>query len=90
MRKDEVVVWDKTFSEDFNELWTRASFIPIIKGSQFFDINNDGDLEIAIVVSHGGNAVWNTPSMIFTVKDTALDFLRKQRVNEEFSEFVYS
>ncbi len=28
--------------------------------------------------------------MIFTVKDTALEFLRKQQVNDEFSEHVYT
>ena len=35
-------------------------------------------------------AVWNTPTMIFTVKEKSLEFLRKQQTNEEFSEFVYS
>lgn len=90
MRKNGNVVWDKTFSEDFNEIWTRAAFIPVIKDSHAFDLNNDGNLEIGVVVSHGGNAVWNTPSMIFTVKDEGLEFLKKQQVNEEFSEFVYS
>lgn len=90
MRKNGIVLWDKTFSEDFNELWTRASFIPVIKGSHHFDLNNNGNFEVAIVVSHGGSAVWNTPAMIFTVKDKGLEFLKKQQVNDEFSEHVYA
>lgn len=89
MRKNGILLWDKTFSEDFNELWTRASFIPIIEDSYLFDLNNDGSLEIAVVVSHGGSAVWNTPAMIFTVKDEGLELLNKQQVNDEFSEYVY-
>ena len=90
IRRNGIVVWDKTFSEDFNELWTRASFMPVIKDLYFFDLNSDGDLEIAVVVSHGGNAVWNTPAIIFTVKGMGLEFLKKQQVNDEFSEYVYS
>ena len=54
-----------------------------------FDLNNDGDFEIAVVISHGGSAVWNTPAVIFTVKDEGLEFLQKQQVNDEFSEYVY-
>lgn len=90
MRRNGKVVWDKTFSEDFNELWTRASFMPIVKDHYLSDLNSDGDLEIAVIVSHGGNAVWNTPAMILTVKGTGLEFLKKQQVNDEFSEYVYS
>lgn len=90
MRKEGNVIWDKTFSEDMDEYWIGAAFIPVVKGAYFYDLNNNGNLEIAVVVSHGGNAVWNTPSMIFTVKDTALEFLRKQQVNDEFSEHVYT
>ena len=90
MRKSGTVVWDKTFSEDFNELWTRASFMPLIKDHYLFDLNSDGDLEIAVVVSHDGNAVWRTTAMLFTVKNTGLEFFKKQQVNDEFSEFVYS
>jgi hypothetical protein len=90
MRKEGKVTWDKTFSEDMDEYWIRAAFLPVIKGAYFYDLNNNGDLEVAVVVSHGGNAVWNTPSIIFTVKDSALEFLRKQQVNDEFSEYVYS
>lgn len=89
MRKNGMILWDKTFSEDFNELWTRASFIPIIEESYIFDLNSDGDFEIAVVASHGGSAVWNTPVIIFTVKDKSLEFLKKQQVNDEFSENVY-
>lgn len=90
MRKNGIILWDKTFSEEFNELWTRASFIPVIKGSHLFDFNDDGHLEIAVVASHGGNAVWNTAAIIFSVKDEGLEVLRKQQVNDEFSEYVYS
>ena len=89
MRKNGILLWDKTFSEDFNEIWVRASFISVIQGNQFFDLNNDGDFEIAIVISHGGSAVWNTPALIFTVKDEGLELLKKQQVNDEFSEYVY-
>lgn len=90
MRKEGNVIWDKTFSEDLDEYWVGAAFIPVIKGKYLHDLNNDGDLEIAVVVSHGGSAVWNTPAMIFTVKDKGLEFLKKQQVNDEFSEHVYS
>lgn len=54
------------------------------------NLNNNSDLEIAVVVSHGGSAVWNTPAMIFTVKDKGIEFLKKQQVNDEFSENVYA
>jgi hypothetical protein len=79
MRQFGIVLWDKTFSEDFNEIWARASFIPVIQGYQFFDLNNDGNLEIAVVVSHGGSAVWNTPAMIFTVRTKTLSSLRNSK-----------
>jgi hypothetical protein len=90
MRRNGNVVWDKTFSGDFNELWTRAAFMPVIKNNYFHDLNDDSNFEIAVAVSHGGTAVWNTPAMVLTVKDEGLEFLKKQQVNDEFSEYVYS
>ena len=90
MREEGNVIWDKTFSEDMDEYWIGAAFIPVVKGAYLYDLNNNGNFEIAIVVSHGGNAVWSTPSMIFTVKDKGLEFLKKQQVNDEFSEYVYT
>jgi hypothetical protein len=90
LRQGSKILWDKTFSEDYSEYWTRASFMPVISRQYFSDLDDDGYYEIAISVSHGGMAVWNTPTMIFTVKEKSLEFLRKQQTNEEFSEFVYS
>lgn len=90
LRQGSKILWDKTFSEDYNEFWTRASFMPVISRQYFSDLDDDGYYEIAISVSHGGMAVWNTPTMIFTVKEKSLEFLKKQQTNEEFSEFVYS
>lgn len=34
-RRNGILLWDKTFDEDFNEIWARASFIPVIQGYQF-------------------------------------------------------
>jgi hypothetical protein len=90
LRQGSKILWDKTFSEDYSEFWTRASFMPVISRQYFSDLDDDGYYEIAISVSHGGMAVWNTPTMIFTVKEKSLEFLKKQQTNEEFSEFVYS
>jgi hypothetical protein len=90
LRQGSKILWDKTFSEDYSEFWTRASFMPVISRQYFSDLDDDGYYEIAISVSHGGMAVWNTPTMIFTVMEKSLEFLKKQQTNEEFSEFVYS
>jgi hypothetical protein len=89
LRQGSRILWDKTFSDDHDEYWIRASFMPVISRQYFSDLDDDGHYEIAISVSHGGMAVWNTPAMIFTVKETGLEFLKKQQTNEEFSEFVY-
>ena len=89
LRQGSKILWDKTFSEDYDEYWIRASFMHLVRGHYFSDLNGDGFPEIAISVSHGGMAVWDTPAMIFTIKETSLEFLKKQQTNEEFSEFVY-
>jgi hypothetical protein len=89
LRQGSRILWDKTFSDDHDEYWIRASFMPVISRQYFSDLDDDGHYEIAISVSHGGMAVWNTPAIIFTVKETGLEFLKKQQTNEEFSEFVY-
>lgn len=89
LRKVDAILWDKTFSQEYKELWTGASFIPLFSEKYYEDLDNDGFLEIAIAVSHGGQAVWNTPAIIFKVKNDGLEFLKKQQINDEFSRSVY-
>jgi hypothetical protein len=89
MRKNDKILWDKTFVDEFDELWNQANFIPVIKDKFFEDLNDDGFYEIGIANWNGGKAPCASSAIIFTVKDDSLQFLKKQQINTEFSRFIY-
>jgi len=89
LKHKSVILWDKTFGVDYNELWYRASFIPLFENTFYFDLDNDGRLEIAVAIEHGGQAGWNSRALIFSVKDQSLVLLKKQNINIELSSSVY-
>lgn len=89
MRKSNKVLWDKTFVNDYNEVWVQANFISVVKNKFVEDINNDGFPEIGIANWNGGKAPCASSAIIFTLKGDSLDFLIKQEINTEFSRQVF-
>jgi hypothetical protein len=89
MRRSSKILWDKTFVNDYDELWYKANFIPVIKDQFLEDLNDDGSTEIAISNWNGGKAPCASSAIIFTVKKDSLQFLKKQQINTEFSRHVY-
>ncbi len=89
MRNSDRVLWDKTFVNEYDELWYKANFIPVIKDQFVADLNNDGFYEIAVANWSGGKVPCASSAMIFTMKENSLQFLKKQQINTEFSRSVY-
>lgn len=89
MRRSGKILWDKTFVNEYDELWYRANFIPVVKDQFLEDLNDDGLTEIAISNWNGGKAPCASSAIIFTVKEDSLQFFKKQQINTEFSRHVY-
>lgn len=89
MRNGNKVLWDKTFVNEYDELWHQVHFIPIVKDKFLEDLNDDGLPEIGIANWNGGKAPCASSAIIFTVKEDSLQFLKKQQINTEFSRHVY-
>lgn len=89
MRNSGKILWDKTFVNEYDELWYQVHFRPIVKDKFLEDINDDGFPEIAIANWNGGKAPCASSAIIFTVKEDSLHFLKKQQINTEFSRQVY-
>lgn len=89
MRNSVGVLWDKTFVNEYDELWYKANFIPIIEDNFFLDLNDDGFYEVAIANWSGGKAPCASSAMIFTIKENSLQYLKKEQINTEFSRSVY-
>jgi hypothetical protein len=89
MRKNGKILWDKTFVNEYDELWHQVHFIPVVKNKFLEDLNNDGFPEIGIANWNGGKAPCASSAIIFTVKDDSLHFLKKQQINTEFSRHIY-
>ncbi len=89
MRNSEKILWDKTFVNEYGELWYKANFIPVVKDQFLEDLNDDSFPEIAIANWNGGKAPCASSAIIFTVKEDSLEFLKKQQINTEFSRHVY-
>jgi hypothetical protein len=89
MRRSGKILWDKTFVNEYDELWYKANFIPVVKDQFLEDLNDDGSTEIAISNWNGGKAPCASSAIIFTVKEDSLQFLKKQQINTEFSRHVY-
>ncbi len=89
MREKNKVLWDKSFIDEYDELWYHANFIPVVKNKFLEDLDGDGSPEIAIANWNGGKAPCASSAIIFTVKENSLQFLKKQQINTEFSRQVY-
>ena len=89
MRRSGKILWDKTFVNEYDELWYKANFIPVVKDQFLEDLNDDGSTEIAISNWNGGKAPCASSAIIFTVKEDSLQFFKKQQINTEFSRYVY-
>ena len=89
MRRNGKIFWDKTFVNEYDELWYKANFIPVIKDQFLVDLNDDGFPEIGIANWSGGKAPCASSAIIFTVKEDSLQFLKRQQINTEFSRHVY-
>ena len=83
------VLWDKTFVNEYDELWHQVHFIPIVENKFLEDLNDDGFLELAVANWNGGKAPCASSAIIFTDKEDSLQFLKKQKINTEFSRHVY-
>ena len=83
------ILWDKTFVNEYKELWYQANFIPVIKDQFVEDLNEDGYPEIGIAIWGGGMASWASSAVIFSIKENALEFVRKQQINIEYSRSIY-
>lgn len=89
MRNNDKTLWDKTFVNEYDELWYKANFIPVVKDQFLEDLNDDGLPEIGVANWNGGKAPCASSAIIFTVKEDSLQFLKKQEINTEFSRHVY-
>jgi hypothetical protein len=89
MREKNKVIWDKSFIDEYDELWYHANFIPVVKNKFLEDLDDDGFPEIAIANWNGGKAPCASSAIIFTVKENSLQLLKKQQINTEFSRHVY-
>lgn len=89
IRNQRKVLWDKTYVNEYDEVWYQANFIPVVKGKFIEDLNDDGFFEIGIANWNGGKATCSSSAMIFTLKENSLQFLKKQQINTEFSSYVY-
>jgi hypothetical protein len=89
MRNSGKILWDRTFVNEYDELWYRAYFIPVTKDNFIEDLNNDGFLEIGIANWDGGKAPCASSGLIFSIKEDSIQFLQKHRINTEFSRQIY-
>jgi hypothetical protein len=89
IRNNSKVLWDKTFVNEYDELWHQVHFIPIVKDKFLEDLNDDGFLEIGVANWNGGKAPCASSAIIFTLKEDSLHYLKKQQINTEFSRYVY-
>lgn len=89
MRKKGKVYWDKTFVNEYDELWYQVNFIPLTEGKFVQDLNDDGIPEVGIANWNGGKAPCASSGLIFSVKEDSLQFLKKQEINTEFSRQIY-
>lgn len=89
IRNQRKVLWDKTYVNEYDEVWYQANFIPVVKDKFIEDLNNDGFPEIGIANWNGGKAPCASSAIIFTLKENSLYFLKKQQVNTEFSRYVF-
>jgi hypothetical protein len=89
MRNKDKILWDKTFVNEYDEVWYKSNFIPVVKDKFLEDLNDDGLPEIGIANWNGGKAPCASSAIIFTVKEDSLQFLKKQEINTEFSRHVY-
>lgn len=51
-------------------------FVPVKRNQFIFDLNNDGKLEFAVAVDHGGNAPY-TSVIVFSLIDDQIQFYKK-------------
>ena len=89
MRNNGKILWDKTFVNEYDELWHQVNFVPVTKDKFVEDLNDDGFPEIGIANWNGGKAPCASSGLIFTVKEDSLQFLKKQEINTEFSRQIY-
>lgn len=73
----------------WNSTWQRAHFIPVVPGNFFYDYDKDGHEEVAIAVWHGGQSVESASAFIFNIAGDSLIFHKLEKVNYEFSRYVY-
>ena len=89
LRQKGKVLWDVTYSGDFETLWADSHFIPLYNKEFITDLNNDGSSEIAVAVWHGGHAMEHCRAIIFTIKNNNIVPLATQEINYEFSRSVF-
>lgn len=90
MRSGNKVLWDKTFnSEQGENIWQGAHFIPVVPGKFSYDYDKDGYEEIAIAVWHGGQSIASSSAYVFSISGDSLIFKKKEDINYEFSRSVY-
>ena len=72
---DRSVLWQKSYSEDFDSLWNYAYFIKVKGDHYIVDLDNDGFPEVAISTWDGGNGA-NRPAIVFSVRAVDLSVLK--------------
>lgn len=89
IRNKDKILWDKTFVNEYDELWYQANFMPVVQNKFVEDLDNNGLPEIGIANWDGGKAPCASSVIIFTVKKDSLLFLKKHQINTEFSRQAY-
>jgi hypothetical protein len=73
--RDKKTLWSKRYSTEFDSLWDYAFFVRVKAKSFVYDMDKDGNPEIAISTWDGGNAP-NRPAIVFTVKEKELSVFK--------------
>ena len=71
------VIWSEEYEQKYDNLWDYAYFLKIKSGKFFSDINQDGNLEVAIMPFDDGQLMVRD-ALIFTVKPNRLELLKMQ------------
>jgi hypothetical protein len=83
-----VVLWERTYEEEYKRLWQHAFFVPVKGGRFAVDLDGDGKPEIAVATWEGGNHPERN-ALIFSVQKDRLEYRGNYPFNIEFSRSVF-
>jgi len=90
LKQGRKLLWRRYFSGDYGALWLYVFFVPIKRNNQYwYDVNGDGDLEVAIVPYDGGRFLHFVTAIIFSVKPNYLEYVTSKKFRLFQGRYVY-